>query len=277
MNMRNAQDLLKGLTPRYDLLILALLLTTSAVLLGAVGWGFSLRALHQDIPWVSMISIHLGSNLAKYLPGYAWQLAGKAYLTSHGGVKPKVVASAMILEMSQLMLLGSGLSLVMLPQAMINTWLSQGYSDLTRVFCRILGVLLLVITPILLTSIFEKTSSRIGIPGVRRSAVLASSGAILIGWITFSLAYYLMGKALLDLMAGHFAGFVFTLTASFLIGLLIVIVPGSLGVRESLMVYFLSLIQIPSAMAALIAVLSRLMVTLSEISSYLIYRYVTRN
>lgn len=273
-NFRNAKELLAGLSPHYGLLFIAFLLTVLAVFLGALGWGFSLRALNQGISWKLMASIHLGSNLAKYLPGYAWQLAGKAYLTNQQGVKPNIVASAMILEMSQLILIGSGLALAALPQKMISAWLPEEYTYPAALICRTVGISLMILTPFGIVLIFQKTSYWIGKSDIQRPSVLASSAAIWTGWMVFSTAYYLMGRAIMDFPPGLFAGFVFTLTASFIIGLLIVIVPGSIGVRESLMVYFLSLVHLPSTVAVLIAVISRLIVTLSEIFSYLIFRYL---
>ncbi len=272
INFRNARELLAGLSPHYDLLIGAFLLTVVAVFLGAVGWGFSLKAFYEGVPWKLLVSIHLGSNLAKYLPGYAWQLAGKAYLTNRQGVKPNIVASAMILEMSQLMLLGFGLALLALPREMIKAWIPETYHISVAMICKSLGTIVIILTPVVLISIIQRATSWIGTNELKRSSIYASSAAIWIGWTVFSTAFYLMGRAIIDLSSGLFSGFVFTLTTSFIIGLLIVIVPGSIGVRESLMVYFLSLVQIPSSAAVLIAIISRLIVTLSEIFCYLVFR-----
>jgi hypothetical protein len=61
------------------LVLLSGLVTVVAVFLGALGWWLTLRTVGQQVRWSDAAHAHLFSTLAKYLPGYAWQLLGKAY------------------------------------------------------------------------------------------------------------------------------------------------------------------------------------------------------
>jgi hypothetical protein len=87
-------------------LALSLGVTIIAVFLGGVGFYLTLQAFRIPIKWDEAINIHLQTNLAKYIPGYAWQLLGKAYLTRNAGVSVGVVGLAMIVELSQLVVTG---------------------------------------------------------------------------------------------------------------------------------------------------------------------------
>lgn len=272
VNYRDAGEILSQTTIDYQTIFFSFLLTLVAVYLGAIGWGYSLSAVDPNAPWYESLRIHLISNLAKYIPGYAWQLVGKAYLTNKEGTPGLVVGIAMVIELALLVLLGLGLALVFLPAELVDLWLAF-IAPLGVLLIRILGVVLLLSIPFIIYLIVKRAPRLPAEFKINIRKLIFASGAILLGWLSFGLAYWMIAKAIYPIPYTLIPGFIFTLAASIIIGLAIVIVPGSIGIRESIMVYFLSALSILSPVAVMIAIISRIIVTISEIAGYLIYQF----
>jgi uncharacterized membrane protein YbhN (UPF0104 family) len=264
LNLRNAGSQLGELRIQYGQLGLAWLLTTAAVFLGALGWWFTLRALDQPAGMLPSLRGHLLSNLAKYVPGYAWQLVGKAYLTRGMGLPGRAVGLAMALELSQLVLVGLALSAVLLPGELVQGWPVLARLGLGPL--RALGLAAFAGLPLAAGLLLARRwGGKAGVQ-LRPSMFIFATLAMLAGWLLFGYAFWLIGAALQPLPVTDLPLFIFTLTASFLLGLAILIVPGSIGVRESIMVFLLSAVHLPAALAVVIAALSRVIVTLSELA-----------
>lgn len=272
VNFRDAGEILSSTTLDYQIVFFAFLLTLVAVYLGAIGWGFTLSSVDPNAAWYESLRIHLISNLAKYIPGYAWQLVGKAYLTNKEGTPGIIVGIAMVMELALLVLLGLGLALVFIPIELVDLWLA--FIPPFGVFTmRILGVILLAFIPFVIYFIITRAPRLPADFKINFRMLFFASSAILIGWLFFGTSFWLIARAIYPIPFTFFPGFVFTLTASIILGLAIVIVPGSIGVRESIMVYFLSTMSVLSPVAVMIAIISRILVTISEVAGYLIYQF----
>jgi uncharacterized membrane protein YbhN (UPF0104 family) len=267
-NFQNSKELLVNIRINYPALASSLFATVLSVYLGALGWGLTLKAVGEKIPRRESTHIHLASNLAKYIPGYAWQLVGKAYLTNQAGASTPGIGFAMVLEIAQLVLIGFGLILIFLPKDLVGMWSNLGFINDQINFIRAIGIFILLIIPgmmILLLKMMRKFRGKLIL---YPRALFTASSVILAGWLLLGMSFWLLGVAFLPIAVSDIPRFIFTLAASFLIGLAIIIVPGSIGVRESIMVYLLTLFSIASPIAVLIATFSRLILTLSEISLY---------
>jgi uncharacterized membrane protein YbhN (UPF0104 family) len=95
------------------------------------------------------------------------------------------------------------------------------------------------------------------------AAVLTS----LVAWLLFGLAFWLLGASMTPVPYTRIPLFIFTLAVSLIIGLVIIFVPGGLGIRESIMVLVLSPNYLSAPVAVIVAALSRLIVILSELFS----------
>jgi hypothetical protein len=274
LNLRNASGQLGELRVHLGRLVSAWLLTTIAVYLGALGWWFTLRAIGQPAGILPGLRAHTLSNLAKYLPGYAWQLVGKAYLAREMGLSVRAVGLGMALELAQLVLTGLALAAVTLPWELVQRWpfgTSLGLGSL-----RALGLFAFALLPLVAGGyIARRWLSRSGFQIHLRLLVLATL-SILGGWMLFGYAFWTIGAALQPLPVSDLPLFTFTLTASFLLGLAILVVPGSIGVRESIMVFLLSSAHLTPALAVVIAALSRGIVTLSELAGALFLEAILR-
>ena len=267
-NFQNSKELLANVRINYPALTLSFFVTALSVYFGALGWGLTLKSVGEVIPQRESTQIHLTSNLAKYIPGYAWQLVGKAYLSNQAGASSSGIVLAMILELAQIVLIGFGLILIFLPNEIVMEWSILGFIDDQIIIIRAIGILILLIIPgviILSLKMMRKYREEIIL---YPKALFSASSVILVGWLLLGIAFWLLGVAFLPTAISDIPRFIFTLAASFLIGLAIIIVPGSIGVRESIMVYLLTLFSIASPIAVLIAIFSRLILTISELSLY---------
>jgi uncharacterized membrane protein YbhN (UPF0104 family) len=272
-NYRDAGELLSKTRIDYGIIFIALILTLGAVFLGAIGWGFTLFAFDPKAAWKESLRTHLLSNLAKYIPGYAWQLVGKAYLTNKQGTPGVIVGIAMVAELAQLVLLGLGLSLAFIPPELVDQWLGFVH-QLGLLIIRLTGIAILIAVPFLLYLIINRLPRTPAGFKIQFRMLLLASFSILIGWVLFGISFWMIARAIYPIPLGSLPGFMFTLAASIIIGLAIVIVPGSIGVRESIMVYLLSALSILSPIAVMIAIISRIVVTISEIAGYLIFQFL---
>jgi glycosyltransferase 2 family protein len=274
VNLRNAGSQLGALQIDIGRLGAAWLLTTLAVYLGGLGWWLTLRGLGQKALLAPSLRAHLLSNLAKYMPGFAWQLVGKAYLAQKMGLSRRAAGVGMALEIAQLILTGLALAAVLLPEELVRNW--PVTAGLEVVTLRITGLVAFAVLPVAAAGFLAwRWRDQAGVQ-LRPLVVGAATLVILLSWLLFGYAFWWIGTSLGPLPAADLPLFIFTLAASFLLGLAIVIVPGSLGVRESIMVFLLGSAHLPSALAVVIAGLSRVIVILSELAGALFFEAFLR-
>lgn len=271
---KDAGDVFTQVDFNFQELAFALLLTIFAVVLGALGWSFTLLTFSQTFKIREGFRIHLLSNLAKYIPGYAWQLVGKAYLTGQQGIAGIVIGVAMATELVQVVGIGFASALIFIPPELSKYW-QDIFPQLNLIYLRIFGIILLITLPFVIYVLLKRTPRLPADSQLRFSMFVFSYLSIFIGWLVFGLAFWMIGYSIEPQPLILLPGFIFTLAASIVIGLAIVIIPGSIGVRESIMVFFLTDIGIISSIAVIIAVLSRLIITVSEVISYLIFQSTT--
>jgi uncharacterized membrane protein YbhN (UPF0104 family) len=258
------------------LLIISCGITICTVLLGAFGFYLTLKAMSIPINWSEAINIHLQSNLAKYIPGYAWQLIGKAYLTKRTGVSVGLVGMTMTIELIQLLLAGMCVAFLSLTADISVRWgignLIGSYLPVIRFF----SIVIFLLFPIGVSWILKKTKINNQTVSANPMVLLGASLSMFASWILFGYSFWLIGKTFFPVSISQLLVFVFTMAASVIIGLAIVIVPGSIGVRESIMVWLLGPI-IGGPQAVIIAAISRVNITISELVSAFAFKAVTRH
>lgn len=232
--------------------------------LGALTWWLILRCLGEPADGLASQRNHLVSNFAKYLPGYGWQLLGKAYLTRQQGVVATRIGLGLAIELSFLVVVGLVLGLVTLPAGLLQQWTDGVISSSLAQAIRI--SLLFVICSLLLGFPFlgrylKINSQPLAIhPGIYWMALLV----VACGWLALGVSFWLLGAAIQPAAMGQFSVFVFTLAASVLLGLAVFLVPSGIGVRESLMVALLGPI-LTTPVAVLIAGASRFLYILADL------------
>ncbi len=273
-NFYSAKGLLSNLQINYLALACAWVLTTLCVFLGGLGWWLTLIGLGQSVEIAASLRVHLLSNLAKYIPGYAWQLVRKASLSHEMDLPPGVIGPGMLLELFQVAFTGLGIVVALIPDNLLNRWI--GSQSILQIFPFLRAFLLLTMTIFLISLPFILRKHLVWRlhSQVKPFALWGATLTILTGWFLFGIAFWLIGIAIQQMSLSRLPLFTFALATSFLVGFAIIIVPGSIGVRESIMVLILGPI-IGGPVAVLIATLSRLIITLSEVVCALGLEFVT--
>ena len=270
LNFRQLQQYQAIIHFRFDYLFYSWGLTFIALWLGALGWGLVLRSMGLPVPWGPVAGAHLSSNLAKYLPGYGWQLVGKAYLMRQLGVSTKRVSLAILCEFSILILSGAGLAAIV---TILYPVVAFGTLRLFVVIGGVAALGLLGGLPVILPLVGRRIwnlESRISLSLFWTTVVVDTTG-----WILFGISFWFLGAALVPVSLMLLPHFLFAIVGSFLVSLAVLVIPGGIGVRESVMVFLLGAV-VGDTPATLIAISSRLVWLLSELAAFFMARIVAR-
>lgn len=256
---------LRGLRPAAGPLIVSSVLTVLCVGLGGWAWRLLLLSLGYPLPLRRCVAVQTSSNLAKYVPGYAWQLLGKGYLTRREGVPTGVVAYALLLELGALLLTGVAVALAVLPAGLALPGVGEIGRGL-QAGAALLAWALVALLPLVLKRLGALRWRWIA-PLQRPAALWAAQGVLVLSWLLFGIAFGWLVRAFEPLSPGDWALSVFSLVASFLVSLLTLFVPAGLGVRESVMAATLGA-RLPGGLPVVVALLSRVVLTISELASF---------
>jgi hypothetical protein len=262
-NLRGLPEALAGSQVDYRWLAASLAMTVLTVFAGATAWILILRGLGQPITWIDGTRIHVYANLGKYLPGYAWQLVGKAYLTRRLNVPVRLLAEAMTIEFAELAVVGMALALGLFPAGGGLGWVPQPW---VLALFHWAGLLLFVAAgagQLALPTLLQRTR---GTAIVRPGPLLAAYLTITAGWLSFGVSFWSIGRSLDNLSLTNVPVFTFALALSFLVSMAVIVVPAGLGVRESAIVLILAP-YVSGPVAVLIAALARVVLLVSEFGS----------
>lgn len=253
-------------------LIAALFITMIGTSLGATSWWLTLRVFGQRPEYSRVCNIQYKSSLAKYLPGYGWQLIGKNYLSINEGIPASTTVVAIIFEYMEIFFTGLFLAAIFFP-VNINLLIPEmgKFSNYLLSF-RIFSYLLLFLAPLIFIHILRVFYKRLPILRISWKWIILLVGLLVITWMINSFGFYQLFYVVGKETGIDFRFTIFSLVIAFLIGLAIIIVPGSIGIREFIFVILLSPI-IGTSQAGLIAILYRIITILSEIFVFLLSKY----
>lgn len=255
-----------ALEPRPLYLVASLVITWAMYAMLIAAWRAMLVSWRQPLDFGTAVRIWTVSNLGKYLPGKVWALAGMTVMSQRAGVAPwAAAASAVVL---QAVSIGTGAAVVGAAGAVALEAARPG----SRAALQILMVASAVAIGLIL---WPPVARRLlGIAGVDAgSARPPAASAVLLGIVTGIVAWVGYGAALVCLARGLLPGTRLDLatataafTASYLAGLLALIAPGGIGVRESVLIL---LLQAPLgfATATVLALASRVLLTIAELGA----------
>jgi uncharacterized membrane protein YbhN (UPF0104 family) len=215
------------------------------------GWGQHLRYARAAGAWCL-------ANLGRYVPGKVWSVAGLVVLAQRDGVA--VWASTASAFAIQALGLGTCLAIIALTipgqlpllvtlvgaAGAIATLLALGSERIVRLLARLGG-------------------ERLTLRALPARAIAASAALTFVSWATYGLAFWSLARAV-----GYGPGTGFTPPAAmgmfalgYLLGLLALLAPGGLGVREAVFVSLLTPV-LGSGGAIALSVASRLQLTITE-------------
>jgi len=219
-------------------------------------WRRMLRGWDQRLPYTSAARAWTLSNLGRYIPGKVWSVAGLVVLAERAGVRRS--AAAVSAFAMQAVVLGTGVVLVAFatPHA-ASPVLLGGAVLAARV---LIGVLPWRRTAQWLGTLADATTP---LPPLPISAILSSSGLMLVSWVTFGVAFWMRLRGLISTASVPIPAAMGMFALGYVMGLIAVIAPGGLGVRDLALVGFLAPF-LGSGGALALSLASRVHLTLTE-------------
>lgn len=200
------------------------------------------------------------TNLTRFIPGIVWQFAGLVALVKPFGVSATAATGGIVLQQGVLLVSGWALVAAVAP-SLLGSWTAALPAWVPLLSVGAAGLALVAIVPRLMPAIGRVASvvlkRSVGWPAPTRWVLARYLLAMVPVWAIYGLAFWLFSRALFGNAAPGplVAGTAFV--ASYLLGVLAILAPGGLVVREAALVAALS----PSmggAGALVLAVASRL-------------------
>jgi len=241
-------------------------------------WYLITVKLGINLPPFETLTTWFYSQIGKYLPGKVWLLVGRFYLYGSKGKSKKAISLALYFETMTLLVAGGFLFLISL---FVFKEVGELYS--ARSWGWILFLFFLIpfgLHPQILQKIFNWILSRLNREAIHLSMsysdILWILGISILSWLIGGMGFYFFVDSIVPSPFGKSLFLTGALAISHILGLFVIVAPGGLGVREGVLVYFLSWM-IPGPVAVILSILSRLWMTLIEIGLigviYLIHRF----
>ena len=241
-------------------------------------WARSLGWWGQRLSYGTALRMWFVTNLARFIPGTVWQFASLTTEALAHSVSAVAATAAMLFQ--QLVLLGTGIALTLalapgLLQVQALPWPPR--TMLVAGSLAVAGVIILlpVVTPVL-----ERWTSRmlrrdVAWPAPGRGELALYVAGLVVPWLVYGVAFWLFGIGTLGQTAPPLGLAIAAFTASYVAGIIFIVAPGGLGIREAALVAALAP-HIGSAAALFLAIGSRLWLTVLEIVTAVVVLAVHR-
>jgi hypothetical protein len=265
-----------GLRPSWGLVLAsgAIVLATYLILIEA--WRATLRVWAQSLPFADAARIWFVSNLGKYLPGKVWQIVAMGTMAQRAGVSATAaVGSSLLVNLVNIiagLVVIAATSAGRLAAAVGRDDSESGGSIEIVVGAVTVGaVVALFITPLVVPRLAafaaRATGRPIALPNVPYRALWITVGATTAAWLLYGIAFATFAHAISPRATGNATSYIAVYTGSYLAGYLALFVPGGVGVREAALVLAMPRFGLlPAADAAVVAIASRLWLTVLEIA-----------
>ncbi len=259
----------------WRLVIIAWIFFVIYYLARSLSWKLLINNLGQPLDWKSANHVWFWSELSRYLPGNIWSMLGRVYLGQQQGIPKKTVATSLLLE---IIFLVRGASVFF---SFFWGLLPYHNSSLAHwLWLIVIPIIVLLVSPNLLIGLINKLlkllkKSPLSL-SLRRLNLLGLLLLYLLGWCSYGIASLITLKALIGPINVSIFWMVSAFVIAWLIGYLSLITPMGLGVREAAAVVILSPI-ISAGAASMVAIATRVMVILSELSILAVLAIVRLN
>ncbi|MCD4793729.1 MAG: flippase-like domain-containing protein [Bacteroidales bacterium] len=244
---------LKNIKLNYLYLSISVLFLWTGFFMSALSWWNVLKKHKILISKKKAVVSHGLVIFAKYIPGKVWMILGRA--AKAVGTEYSVKTASFVSLKEQLLFIWSGLLISAVPLFVyrgldvFSVSVSVLFFGIT-IFIFFDKVRILIIW--LVKKVFKK---ELEIPHISFKESINILSYIFLYWSAWIIAFYFLSLSIYPDTSLEI-GFIFPLSAT--LGLLAVIVPGGIGVREGIMTAFMVLSGIPLEISTTISVISRL-------------------
>lgn len=244
----------------YFYFIISVFFLLLGFIFSAISWKVALKLHGIYISNKKAIVSHGLPVFTKYIPGRIWTILGRAALVENGNVGIKKLSFISLKE--QLVYLCLGFLISIYP--IIQTDKIKNYSWIIISFTLLLFLLLFSrsiqrLFENIWNSIFKR---KIDLPKINAKEFFQLTLSISIYWIFWTVGFYFLLVSVFDVIPVYYA-FAFPLSIS--IGLISIIFPGGIGVREGVITLFLISNGISPEMAIPFSILARVWFLIGEV------------
>lgn len=219
-------------------------------------WRRMLRGWDQRLRYVEAARAWTIANLGRYIPGKVWSVAGLVVLAERAGVRRS--AAAVSAFAMQAVVLGTGVVLVAIATPHAASPILLGGAVLAAL--ALIGVLAWRQTAEWLGALAD---SKTPLPPLPISAILFSSGLMLVSWVTFGIAFWMLIRGLISTTSVPIPAAMGMFALGYVLGIVAVFAPGGMVVRDLALVGFLTPF-LGSGGALAVSLASRVQLTLTE-------------
>lgn len=248
--------------------ILALIMFSRPAL-SMLGWRLIVQRLDGPLlPFATSVRVYFATSMSRYLPGSVWYAVGRVALGERHGIGRMVGSISLLLETAFITFTG----LLVSPLALAATPLLNTPTKL-QLFVVAYIVFIIVAIAVMWRSDLFFALLNWGLKRLHRQPVTAQLSfrdllllnlPFLASWLLYALMSYFLTAAVYPLPFSDAPTIGACFVAAWAVGFLTFIAPNGLGVREGALVFLLSSF-IPTDLALIIAVLSRLASMLAEV------------
>lgn len=242
-------------------IIFSYLLLFPSLFFYSYAWQMIIKELekNKNLSFFNSLGIIAVTNLGKYVPGKIWFALSRMDFSKKFGFSEKNTFLSILLE-SFYLFLGAFFYFIFF---------------LKKFFFLPLLFLLIIVTPHFfkivfnfLLKIFKKERVDFSFP-IKKSIIILS--LYVLCWFFQGIAFFLLIKSFYsEVNISAFFSLVGIYALSWMLGFIVLIAPAGLGVREGSILFFLKSI-FPIGIASLIALLSRIWITIHELLNFLIF------
>ena len=255
--------------------LIAVVLTWIAVWLGAISWAQVLQAIQPEVSQATSVRSHMLSITTKYLPGFGWQQVSKVVQLKREPMPLQITVSAAIVEFILVIFTGlaTATRIFLTTRQEIFGFVIPG--DFAAGFELMLWVACLVLP--LCWILFQLKPFSPGMSAISYSWHMLMTIIIqIIGWLFFGAGLWFACYSIYPVDISLLPYFAMSLILSVVIGILVIVAPNGLGVRELTMSTFLQ-VYIPLPVGVVVSLMSRFILILAEILAvlpFILMRYL---
>ena len=235
------------------LLVAGFVFYTAFYLVMGAGWVLSLKALGRKVNFAAALRIWIVSTPARYLPGKVWHIAGRAYMGAEIGISKQDLLVSSFLEHALAVVGGLIVFLVFAP-------IGGAVLDRSNLYFLVLIPVGLALTHPLVLRKLLGLASRVLHKGPVEIDLAFSRVLGLLVWFAFShilsgISLFLVLAAITPTPLSLLPAIVGISAFAWVLGLVTLITPGGIGVRET------TIVLLGSALAAVPAISAAAFVT----------------
>ncbi len=219
-----------------------------------VGWRALLADLGSPLHLAPASGVLFIGQLGKYLPGTVWSVVAQAEVASRLGVPRRTSAVAGLLSVAMSALAGLAVGVVALPGL-----LAAGGGPAYLLLLVLLAAGAAVLHPRVLNALLGRALRLVRREPLERplsgGAIATTTVAYLLAWLSLGLHFLVLVRALGG-DSGAVVPSVFGYALAAAVGMIVVIAPAGVGVREGVLVYLLA-DHLPQSAPLVAAILSR--------------------